>query len=284
VIRLRALRLAERLAAPLRRLGLGRPIEAIRLWTLRRMGRFSMDVEGVTITGQSSVHISYVRELVEEAREGYMAQLFVEAVRPGMTVLDVGAHLGYFTLQAARRVGPAGRVLAAEPNPNTLPFLRANIEANGVADRVTIVERALGAAPGRAEFYVSPAGDTSSLHAAGQAAHTPTSVEVTTADAALGDVVLDVVKMDVEGGEVDVLDGMRETLARAAPGLVLFAECNGEALARAGRSADELMARLRALGLDPQVIDEERRVLAPADGVDLRGGYVNLRCARAAAR
>ena len=277
--RVQLLRLAERLAVPLRKLGLGGLVERVRVWTLERMGRFSLPVEGVVIQGRTSTHISYVRELAEEAREGYMAELFHEAVRPGMTVVDIGAHLGYFTLQAARRVGPQGRVFAFEPNPDTLPFLRANVDANGVADRVTIVDRALAARTGTATLFVAPSGDTTSLHP-GEPDVTERTVELVAADDVLAGAVPDVVKLDVEGGEVEVLQGMGSTLSRVGPGFVLFAECNPEALRRAGHSADELMAALRAAGLEPQVVEEDARALAPVRPLAAGERYVNLLCRR----
>src|SRR5208283_897383 len=68
--------------------------------------------------------------------------------RPGMTVLDIGANLGLYSLLLARSVGPSGRVIAFEPDPDLCALLRANCAANGLAN-VEAHNMALGAAPGR---------------------------------------------------------------------------------------------------------------------------------------
>ena len=91
---------------------------------------------------------------------------------------------------------------------------------------------------------------------------------------------VDVVKLDIEGGEVAALRGMRETLSRAGPGLVVFAECNPSMLERSGSSASELIEVLRGQGLDVRWIDESRGSTRPLDEVDLSHGYVNLCCRR----
>src|SRR5690349_11940457 len=95
----------EQGGAVLRRAGLGRFVAAARRVAERRMGRFEMVVDGLSLTGIVGLHLQYVEELVAGAREDYLMTLFRSAAVPGATVLDVGAHLGYMTLQAARAVG-----------------------------------------------------------------------------------------------------------------------------------------------------------------------------------
>jgi FkbM family methyltransferase len=263
----------ERGAAVLRRVGLGRVVDAVGARVAST--DFEVEVDGLRLSGDHIGQLYYVREVLESGREGYFVELLREAARPGATVLEAGAHIGYVTLQAARAVGPSGRVIAFEPNPRTLPVLRRNLEANGLADRVEIVELALGSAPGRASFFLTPAGDESSLH--GRAASGDVvEVEVDAADAQLGEAAVDVVKLDVEGGEVEALRGMRALLRRASP--VVFAECNPEALAAAGTSVGDLLGELEALDYEVRWIDEAARELRPLDE-PWAGEYVNLRCA-----
>ena len=74
------------------------------------------------------------------------------ALRPGATFVDVGANWGYFTLLAAHRVGPAGRVVALEPDPRLFALLRANLAANGIGWAVALPWRrrtARGPSPSR---------------------------------------------------------------------------------------------------------------------------------------
>lgn len=137
----------------------------------------------------------------------------------GGTFVDVGANWGYFTLVAAHAVGPAGRVLALEPDPRMAAELRANVARNGIR-HVTVVEAAASAQAGEAVLAGYAEGDrnrgVSSLVArpGGDAA----SFVVRTA--ALDDLLdahaipsADLVKVDVEGAEEMVLRGMARGLA-----------------------------------------------------------------------
>ena len=266
MLRIPLLRLLERVAAALRRMGLGGLVDRARGRALRRLGDFTERVGDVTLTGDVALHSHYVRQLKEGERESATLRLFTEAVGQGSVVLDIGAHLGHFSIVAARR---GAQVVAFEPNPRTLPYLRRNLEANGVADRVRVVERAVGTTAGTATLYTSPAGDQSSLHEHADA-DGAVAVEVTAVDSETTGMRVDVIKMDVEGAEVSVLEGMARTLADASPRLVLFVERNPAALRRAGHAPEELDAALRTQGLVLESLEEEAE-----------GDYVNLVCRRA---
>ena len=62
--------------------------------------------------------------------------LLLDNLRPGDTVIDVGANVGYYTLLAARKVGPRGKVVAFEPDPESFSFLKRNVKANGFTNVV----------------------------------------------------------------------------------------------------------------------------------------------------
>ncbi|HEY7397509.1 MAG TPA: FkbM family methyltransferase, partial [Gaiellaceae bacterium] len=267
--------LLERGGAALRRVGLGGVVDAVARRFGSRLSRFELEVDGLRLGGDRLGHLYYARELVADDRESYFRELFVDSIRAGGAVLEGGPYIGFLTISAARAVGASGRVVAVEPSPETIATLRANVARNGFDDRVTVVEAALGAEPGRATFHVTEGGDTSSLHAPPSAART-VEVEIVRGDDLLD--AVDVVKLDLEGNEVDALRGLRETIGRTRP--VIFCECNAAMLEAAGASADELLRELAALGYDVRWIDEATRTLRPADE-PWEDGYVNLRCAPA---
>ena len=86
---------------------------------------------------------SFVRYLTGDA-EPEVQQALAELVKPGQTVYDVGANIGFFTILCSRLVGPQGRVYAFEPIPQNLVTLRHNIALNGLTN-VVIVDKALSA-------------------------------------------------------------------------------------------------------------------------------------------
>lgn len=131
----------------------------------------------------------------------------------GKVFVDVGANIGYFTRLASKLVGRTGRVVACEPMPVALRLLRLN-----TADlpNVTILPMALSDQKREATFYVRKKGDMSSLY------HDPAAhalrVDVSTMDDSLEELPrIDLIKIDVEGGEYDVFRGGRATLAKHRP-------------------------------------------------------------------
>jgi FkbM family methyltransferase len=265
----------------LRRAGLGSLVDALkrRAWRLRYDSM--IDVRGLKVAGATVAQLAQARSLAAGRKEALMLDLFERAVRPGMVVLDVGAYVGYFTLLAARGVGETGRVVALEPNRRTFQTLGRNIGANGFGDRVLALPNAVAATSGERPFFADEA-DPSQSGLSGQVnGHQPDVVECVTADAVLEGATPGVVKIDVEGWEVDVLDSMRDTL-RAADDTTLFVELNPEALRDAGQRPEALLERLDDLDFDAYVIDEDaRRVHPPAPDLVATipaGGYVNLLC------
>lgn len=166
------------------------------------------------------------------AREATTMGAFGRLLRPGDTAFDVGAHIGWVSAQFAHLVGPTGRVLAFEPGANNLPYLRRNLRNTPQA---RIIEAAVGAEAGEAALYEeSLTGQNNALAAPyrrlganaalnpAALAITPRTVPVTTLDLAAaehGDPAL--VKIDVEGFELPVLQGAAGLLARARPVLMI---------------------------------------------------------------
>jgi FkbM family methyltransferase len=245
-------------------------------------------VDGFRMYG-STRHQRYLGRLRTGRVEPFTARLFREAIRPGMFVADVGAYLGHFTLLAARELNGAGSVLSFECNPANYRFLLHNIRLNGLADRVVAsscaVADELARLPFRARGGDLSTGSLLARHDSREAVDVPT----TTLDHALGGRPLDVLKMDIEGGEVRALDGMARTLA-TSPDLMILVECNPSALAAVGASAAELLDRLAFAGFSVREIDEKAETLRSLgeklriEGAeDDRKHYVNLYCTRGAA-
>jgi FkbM family methyltransferase len=198
--------------------------------------------------------------------ERHEIDFFETTLRAGMTVLDVGAHIGLYTVIGARRVGSAGRVVAFEPVPPTVGFLRENVDRNG-AGNVTIVPKAVGARASRTRINWDPdrLGGSSSFTSGTQ----HVDVEIVSIDefCATADVVPDLVKIDVEGGELDVLTGMRQTLRR---GPVVMMEMNIPLLESLGRSPGEFLSTVLGRFRSVRFIDEatgQLRTLARLDDV-----------------
>ena len=159
--------------------------------------------------------------------EPYKTDALLEALRCGDVVLDVGAHVGYYTVIAARAVGQEGRVAAFEPRPMTARFLRRNVELNSLSN-VRVYEAAVGEQAGTAWFEGRTGTGTGHLAARGDI-----EVPVLVLDELVESGELpppSLIKIDVEGGELDVLNGAMRTLNAHRP--VLLLATHGETLHR----------------------------------------------------
>jgi FkbM family methyltransferase len=168
-------------------------------------------------------------------RYGEWAQLELEALahflRPGDHVYDVGANIGTHTLAFARFVGVEGRVVAFEPRPELFGLLSANIQTHNQLPQVVAEPHALGAKPTRIIIPPLPV-DVRANHGGMslQEDDVPgaTSVEIRRLDD-YSPARLNLIKIDVEGMELEVLAGATETIARCRP--IIFIECNSAAKA-----------------------------------------------------
>lgn len=150
-------------------------------------------------------------------------RLFRQIVRPGQIVFDVGAHVGYYTLAASRLVGRAGRVVAFEPVPRNLAYLRHHLEINEIGN-VDVVESAVERSTGSAQFLEGMGSSMGRLSHDGDILVDTTTLEDACVRLAVPRV--DVLKIDVEGAEVLVLAGGERILRDMHP--VVFLALHGE--------------------------------------------------------
>ncbi len=255
-----------RAARAARSAGLGRPLGALRDAIdapLVRLGRPPLRARsnGIEVRGFLR-HRSFLADVARPGAGGYQ-QLLAQTVRPGMTVIDGGAHIGIYTLIAARAAGPTGRVLACEPDPYNLAALRANVRL-ARATTVEVISKAIADRAGHTSFVQSRGTISGSI--ADRTDVGPSrllDVELTSVDEALPVAPASLlVKLNVEGAERLVLAGMQRTLAEC-PQIVLFVELNPAALRAAGSDPAALVGLLEGLGFTLQAIDPVDESLRP---------------------
>jgi FkbM family methyltransferase len=222
--------------------------------------------------------------------EPFEADLLERATQSGMTVVDLGANVGYLTVLLGHRVGPTGRVVSFEPDPTNFALLRRSVEANGLAN-VTCEQAAVMEKSAQASLYLSEVnfgdhrvfeGKDDERFNAG-AARNKVQIRAVSLDEYLGKAGLTpgLIKMDIQGAEVAALSGMRRTLAN--PDLILFCEYWPHGLRRFGTEPRRFMDALIEAGLDLYEIDEESRSLLQVDFEELaerypEHGLANLVC------
>lgn len=159
-----------------------------------------------------------------------------------MTVLDVGAYFGFFSLRLAKLTQPLGKVYAFEIDPEILPLLYENIAANGVAN-VEVVEVGLLDRPGESSL----AGQGQLRFEGNQSNETAVHV-VAFDDWRLDKDIprIDFVKMDIEGAELSALLGMQETLHQDGPQLLI--EVHPQFMGRFNHRVGDLYDFLRQVG------------------------------------
>jgi FkbM family methyltransferase len=176
-------------------------------------------------------------------------RLVQKCLRPGMTFVDVGANVGYYTALAAQLVGSGGRVIAFEPSPYAFVRLESMVRAN-LLHQSTAVHAGLSDTAGQAKLYL---GIDSHNHTPTMAAHensTAMDVTIVTLDDEadrLGIGRIDLIKIDVEGHEAKVLAGAKRLLSEARIRAVLC-EFNEHWLCASGSSSRDLERVLREAG------------------------------------
>jgi FkbM family methyltransferase len=192
-------------------------------------------------------------------------------LRPGDRFVDIGANIGMITLHARSLVGDRGRIDCFEPNPDCVAAIRANLALNAITN-VVVHPCGLGDRAGPMTLhFASEHSGTATLADTGDDTVRAFSVDVEVGDEALQELPR-VIKIDVEGFELQVLRGLRRTLADAAP--FVITEVIESQLARAGAGTSDLVELFaghgyRAFGIGLQRNNRLRNhmVLTPVDDV-----------------
>jgi FkbM family methyltransferase len=158
-----------------------------------------------------------------------------------MAAFDIGANVGYYTLLLSRLVGPTGKVHSFEPNPETAKLLRKGLQANKIRN-VEVYEMALGNRNGHGEFQYESSGDCDATLAEGIYLHKPKHLKkVITPMVTLDNFVqskhinkVDFVKIDTQGADLLVLQGMRDVIRRCHP--IIICEMIGDKQIKEGKS------------------------------------------------
>jgi FkbM family methyltransferase len=196
-----------------------------------------------------TIGLNILRGQYEQDEIGFVR----DRLRPGDTAIDVGAHIGFFTMQMAAAVGSEGRVYAFEPLGANADLLERSIAENGFGDRVRFQRTAVGAAPGTATLTFP----VETLNSGGAyllldgtvplAGNRKQEVPLVALDALDLRRPVRFIKMDVEGAEPQVLRGAERILRDDKP--VILSELHPTQLERAsGVTAEQFLAQIAAFG------------------------------------
>jgi FkbM family methyltransferase len=194
-----------------------------------------------------------------------------ELLQPGMCFVDIGAHIGYFSLLGGQCVGSTGKVFAFEAVPATYDVLVQNVQSNNVGAVIMPVNKAVSDTQQKLTFVINPEHSVSNkVLADGERNPAKTSeVEAITLDtffATLGWPAMHLMKMDVEGLELAVLRGMHE-LNQRNPHLRVIFEFHYETFCRLHIQPDDIFHLLQAYGFNRfQILHREGITMSfPAD-------------------
>ncbi len=179
--------------------------------------------------------------------EPEITDIFCRWLRPGDTVIDVGANVGWFTLLAASIVGPSGSVHAFEPGPDNLKLLDENVQLNEFKN-ITISGNPLSDEATMRDFYLNPKGHGGHSLWKMMPEATPLNLQTKTLDQCLFKNKIRILKIDTEGHEQRILMGAAKLLQSGQAPEFIFAEYHHQGLAAEGDTEHSMRMFMEAHG------------------------------------
>ncbi len=224
----------------------------------------SASVSGMQIQLNPQDHVIADALILKGTWEPFESSVFLERLHQGAIVVDVGANIGYYTILAARAVGPRGKVFALEPDPENLSVLNQNVRKNDMSDRIVVIPAAAADTTATTQLYLSEenTGDHR-IYKEGSGERRSVQVKTVKIDECIpkGSKV-DFVKIDVQGAEAKVLRGMPEVLARSS-NLTMLIEFSMPDVRAAGDDPRECVLSLARMGFSFRYVNEEKKKLEP---------------------
>jgi FkbM family methyltransferase len=242
-------------------------------WATSVSVRFSeRDLETVELDGFNLIldraDLSISDPIIKsKSYEPHLTRFFRENVRPGMTVVDVGANVGYYTMLSASLVGSSGKVIAFEPNTENCRLIIINKQENGF-DQVDLYPVALSNYLGTAYFTPAVGSNGGLLPNDKSGLMNPNCMVIPTMP--MSDVIREpfhFMKVDVEGAEHLVLEGGKSLIKKYRP--VIVTELSMEMISRvSGISGGEFLNWMTSIGYRGAVIRKSDGLADPIDDLD----------------
>src|SRR3989344_4947709 len=189
---------------------------------------------------------------------------FQNSIKPGDTVLDIGAHIGYYTLMAAKRVGKKGKVYAFEPNQDNCALLTKNLKLNNFKN-VVLVNKAVSRSSGKVKFFLSNVSTgMHSLVDIDNKRENSIEIEAVSLNDFFGKKIptVSIIKMDIEGGEYAALEGM-DCLLKKNKHMTILIEFSPYSIIKAEKSPRGFLNLLMSYGFKLYSIEESSKKLIP---------------------
>ena len=264
------------------------PIRAIALWVLAKRHRSTIEQGGhLYEIDPKDFGVTFELESTGDY-EQKTRELCLEHLKPGMTFVDVGAHIGLFAIPAAKAVGPAGRVYAFDPDPDNFRLLSRNVQASGYTN-LELLQMAVSNVNGTLTLHRSSynTGDHRLFYQGRR--RSTVAVKSVTLDQYFDGTTqaIDIVKFDIQGAEAAALQGMAGILAKCG-GIRLFIEFAPSMLRDAGADPLEFLEALEGQRFVLSVIDEALGTVTAADARTIMRNsrdraYCNIMCHRQSA-
>ena len=205
-------------------------------------------------------------------------KLMLERVlKPGMTVLDIGANIGYYALMELKMIGPRGRLIAVEPSPANVSLLKKNLALNGYND-IEVHQLAISDRTDRRPFFMSEMSNLNTFHDTGTGSLHLKGETIEVATASVPEIAagrsIDLIRMDVEGHEVEVLNGLLPAIEKGEMAPMIIFETH---LSRYSNDHDiePPLRRLFQAGYDVRLAGtSSERGTAIVEGLGYRNGQM----------
>lgn len=222
-------------------------------------------------------------ELITGTYEAFETEIIKKQVKKGDAVLDIGANTGYYTLIFAKIVGDDGKVFAFEPDPNNFALLKKNVEINNYKN-VVVVQKAVSNKAGKINLYLCESNKGDHRIYDSHDGRKSIEIEAVKLDDFLKNENIDFIKMDIQGAEGGVLEGMSNLLDKDVK---IVTEFWPYGLRMFGSDPKECLKLLIEHGFKLYCIDEKEEKIEPVNISKLLESYppeiddfTNLLCVR----
>ncbi len=245
---------------------------------LQRFANSNLKPDWVEIEGEK-MYLDEVDALclsINGIHEKMLTNLIKKEIHSGDVVLDIGAHIGYYTLQFANLVGPTGKVYAFEPEPKNFELLKKNVQINK-HDNVVLIQKIVSDKDGIVEFFISKFDSIGNKLFKSNEAGSSIKIESTTLDEYFKDLKkkIDFIKMDIQGGEGKAILGMKNLL-KENKNLKIIQEWWPDALKQNNTNPEDHLKFLQHIGYKIYEIDGTiKKDILPITIEQLLGKYPN---------